>query len=70
MTKPAKNAILAGFLCFDKCHPKKVDANSVALSEDLIPFFSDCYLSECYTAVKPSLAIEILVEKSSCKLKG
>ena len=30
LTKPAKNAILAGFLCFDKCHPKKVDANSVA----------------------------------------
>ena len=39
MTKPAKNAILAGFLCFDKCHPKKVDANSVVNSVIRMLFF-------------------------------
>lgn len=74
MKKTAKNAILAGFLCFDKCHPKKVDANSVTnsvtLLENLLLFFSDCYLYECYNAMKPSLAIDILVKKSSYKLKG
>ena len=45
LTKPAKNAILAGFLCFDKCHPKKVDANSVTNSVTRLLFF-DIFLSD------------------------